>query len=305
MPEVIEAKSYADLLRLHLNNKIVESVSIDNGRYKKKGPFTGYSILKKILPCKVTNVCSKGKMIYIEFDKEYWLVSKLGLSGGWCWKSFKSDKYVFPSIFDVYSKYEPKAKTDRYTENLLKHLNFKISTKSGALYYHDVLSYGTLELVDKNKLDIILNKLGPDIMDKHTTFNVWYDRITLNKNLNKYICNVLVDQSVISGIGNYLRADILYASKIYPFKLVANLTKRQLRTIYNCSKMLTWGIYDNNRGIKLGWTNSKSMIPSNYDRLFLIYQQSTDIYGNPVYTVQNVNAGQKRTVYYVPKIQKK
>lgn len=39
-----------------------------------------------------------------------------------------------------------------------------------------------------------------------------------NKYPNKEICQLLIDQSFVCGIGNYLRSDILYLSKIYPYK---------------------------------------------------------------------------------------
>jgi hypothetical protein len=47
-------------------------------------------------------------------------------------------------------------------------------------------------------------------------FSDFYTHINIRRNLNKPIGNVLMDQKVISGIGNYLRADTLWMSKISP-----------------------------------------------------------------------------------------
>jgi formamidopyrimidine-DNA glycosylase len=75
----------------------------------------------------------------------------------------------------------------------------------------------------------------------------------------------LLDQKVISGICNYLRADILYLSKINPFRKVKDITEKELKIIFKNSKILTWGDYDVKKELYEG--------------------------------------SQKRFIYYVPKIQ--
>ena len=62
-------------------------------------------------------------------------------------------------------------------------------------------------------------------MDKNTTLEVFCNQILKKSNLDKAIGNVIVNQKIISGLGNYLRADILWLSKINPFKKVKKLSK--------------------------------------------------------------------------------
>ena len=47
----------------------------------------------------------------------------------------------------------------------------------------------------------------------------------------KKIGNLIVDQKVISGIGNYLRADILYQSTISPYRTIKSLNEEDLKNI--------------------------------------------------------------------------
>ena len=113
------------------------------------------------------------------------------------------------------------------------------------------MSFGTITLFDsKVKLDKKLSTLGVYIVDKDTTFKVFKEQIEKDKNLNKEIGNVIVNQKVVSGIGNYLRSDILWMSKISPFRKVKDISDVELKKIYNNSRLLIWSSYDYEQGIK-------------------------------------------------------
>lgn len=305
MPEIIEVRNYADLIKKKLKNKKIVEINILNGRYKKKGPFENYKKLKKNLPFELLDVKTKGKMIYFIFDNNLFLVSKLGLMGGWCWLNNNDDKYDHSEHHKYYSQYGDKKMMDNYMRNSLNHLNFEIVTKEGKLYYYDVLSYGTLKCIDNQEdMNKILNSIGPDIMEKTTTFEVFKNQILKKTNMDKYIGNILINQKIISGLGNYLRADILWLSKISPFRKVKNLSEQEIENIFiNCKKLI-FGIYDKKNALKLKIINKNSLLPGNFNRLFFIYLQETDIFGNKVLKKELYDGSQKRFIYYVENIQK-
>lgn len=305
MPEIIEVRKCADFIRKKLKNKEIININILNGRYKKKVPFDNYKKLKKNIPLKLIDVKTKGKLLYLIFDNNFYLINRLGLVGGWCFLKNKSEIYDHPDTHKYYMKYGDKKMMESYVVNSLKHLNFEICTNEGTLYYYDMLSYGTLKCVDNNdELNEILNTLGPDIMDNKTTLEVFRNQILKKKNLDKPIGNVIVNQKVISGLGNYLRSDILWLSKINPFDNVEKLSDKQIENIYNNSKILTWGIYNKNQAIKLKIIKKSTKLPSDYKRLFFVYMQEEDIYGNKVVKKELYDGTQKRFITYVPAIQK-
>jgi formamidopyrimidine-DNA glycosylase len=235
-----------------------------------------------------------------------YLINRLGLVDSWCFLKNKSDIYEHTDIYKYYLKYGDKKMMKTYIKNSLNHLNFEIITNEGILYYYDMLSYGTLKCIDNdNELNNILNTIGPDIMDKNTTLEVFRNQIFKKNNLDKAIGNVIVNQKIISGLGNYLRADILWLSKIDPFKKVKKISDNEIEDIYNNSKILTWGIYDKNIAIKLKIIKKSTKLPSDYERLFFIYMQEEDIYGNKVIKKELYDGSQKRFISYVPSIQKK
>ena len=296
MPEIVEVRKYADFITQKMYGKKVEEILILNGRYKKHGKPKGFSLLD--FPFKIISVNTKGKLLYMTLDNGLYIVSTLGLSGGWCFKSTRSDKYDFPNMFEQYQNNE---KLDKYLKRALNHLNIEFVTNHGSLYFFDTLSFGTLSVMDKTELSKKLQKLGPDIMDDSTNFDVFLEKVVQKP--NEKIGNILMDQTVLSGIGNYLRADVLYLSKVNPFRKVKDLSKKELERIYDNCKILTLGEYDRNL-LKKKYKLPIRFLPYDYDRLFFVYMQDTDIHGNKVLKKELYKGSQKRFIYYVDHIQK-
>jgi endonuclease-8 len=300
MPEVIEVMKYADFIKKHIKNKYITEINILNGRYKKHGPFEMYETLVKKLPLKVIDIKTKGKFLYFIIENGFYLFSTLGLQGGWTYKSNKSKKkFEFPNLIN----YINNNVMEKYRTRSINHLNVEFVTKDGSLYFHDVLSFGTLKIIDnKNDLDKKLNSIGPDIMD--TSYNVFLEQIKKKKNLDKYIGNVIVNQKVISGIGNYLRSDILWLCHISPFRKVKDLKDEKILEIYNNALLLIWGDYDYNKGVELKYIKKKDKLPSDYKRDFFVYMHDKDIYNNNVIKEKLYEGSQERFIHWVPKIQK-
>src|SRR5690606_16237701 len=96
------------------------------------------------------------------------------------------------------------------------------------LYFNDVRNFGNMEIT--NNIEILnnkLNSLAPDFLKEDFTNNEFHQMIVsyvhVNNKLsqarmNKEIVKVLMDQNSIgSGIGNYLVAEILFKAKISPY----------------------------------------------------------------------------------------
>jgi formamidopyrimidine-DNA glycosylase len=309
MPEVVEVRTYADFIREKLHNNPITNITILNGRYKKHAPFELFQYFKSHTPLKVVDVKSKGKLMYFVFENDYYLLSTLGLSGGWVFiKNTENDldniteeNYQHPFALQYLYDMDTKA----YLKKMSHHLNVKFSTNEGSLYFYDMLSFGTLKGIHgTTELEKKLKTLGPDIMSNLTTFDVFFDMIKKKTNLDKEIGNVLVNQKVISGLGNYLRADILWLSKISPFRKVKDLSKSDLQKIFHNSKSLSWGLYNRKEGIKLNIISESDKIPMDYKRNFFVYMGKTDINGHEIKTDKLFEGSQPRTIHWVPEVQK-
>lgn len=80
-----------------------------------------------------------------------------------------------------------------------------------------------------------LASLGPDALPYEgdgafdaTTFR---ERLLAPEHLDRTIGAALLDQQIVSGIGNYLRAEILFACRLDPWRRVADLSPDELDSL--------------------------------------------------------------------------
>ena len=269
MPEGPEVARYADFLDKRLKAKSISCIDIISGRYKKHGPFPGYENIPTNIP--VERVSCYGKLLYFLFDDENHsnLMSTLGMSGAW-------------------------------QNHATKHTRVIIRVSDGGcVYYNDIRNFGTLKYNKSYQaLDDKVDSLGLDFLKTSYRINELENYMSLR--WDKTISEFLMDQRMCAGIGNYLKAEILYASKISPHRkvkdissdervvLLENLTKIS-RTSYHFggATISTYRDKDGNEGL--------------YNRRFAVYNQKTDPLGNNVIKEKTKD---KRTTHWVPNIQK-
>jgi len=76
----------------------------------------------------------------------------------------------------------------------------------------------------------ILATLGPDALPYGGRFSTreFQRRLFLPQHQQETIGAALLNQQIVAGLGNYLRAEILFACKLNPWLTVADLTKRNV-----------------------------------------------------------------------------
>ena len=248
-------------------------------RYNKKAPdgFNEFQQSVQQTPTKVIKVANKGKFIYWTFSNGYILFQTLGLSGGW----FHTEKNNSGCQF------------------FFKHL------KTGdiqSLFYDDQRRFGTLKFINNQaELDAKLATIGPDLLND-TDFDLadWLTIFHTRRNQNKMIFKVITDQKIVSGIGNYLKAEILYEAKISPHRLVHTLTDNELSTLYTVAKKQI------KQSFKSGGTSIKNY--SDIDNKDGTYSYQLKVYGKKKDPHGNSVKGEKigrdsQTTYWVPNIQ--
>ena len=125
----------------------------------------------------------------------------LGLSGEWFYKKDNSDKMTHEIHPEIFSKDE----INVYMNNALKHITVEFHFESEILYFYDQLSFGTIKIFNEEELNNKLNTIGLDIMNENTTLEMFINKINQINNSKKVIGNILLNQKIISGVGNYLR----------------------------------------------------------------------------------------------------
>jgi len=114
------------------------------------------------------------------------------------------------------------------------------------LYYRDTRKFGRWKLV--NDPQEILSKLGPDALTRQFTRR--YFREALHKR-HRMIKPLILDQSIVAGLGNIYADEALWEAKIHPKRRSDSLTDAELDTLFNAIKhVLKIGV--KNRGTSLG-----------------------------------------------------
>ena len=83
-----------------------------------------------------------------------------------------------------------------------------------------------------------IGRLGPEGLAGSTTPALLANRLAGFGRRN--LATALLDQSVIAGLGNYLRADILFAARLSPRLQVGDMSTAQLNTLAKIIHQLTW-----------------------------------------------------------------
>jgi len=269
MPEGPECKTLVDDLNEAIAGKTIHVISITGGRYLSQ-PFVGFDDLSELLPLTVVSVKVKGKFIWFECSNEISLWSTLGMTGWWSENSGKYDRIVLSFSTEA---------SDEECQNL---------------YYSDTRNFGTFKVCQSAKeLDQKLRSLGPDIMD-----NIGFDlfETSLRKKNNWNICKALMDQSVVSGIGNYCKAEILYRCSISPFRLVSEISRDEMLLLHSISYTVLTDSYAS-RGIKGGPTTGNS---GGCQFVLHVYGKRTCPAGHSIRTDKTPDG---RTTHWVAEIQ--
>jgi len=272
MPEGPELKRSRDEIRdILLGKKIHHMSPTGDGRYRSVPPV-GYREAFELLPLEVEGVDTKGKFMW-------WTLR----SGGrrvymWC-------------TYGMSGQWSPRHK---------KHTAFIVEHDAGRLHFVDPRRFGTLKFVeDERDHTAKLRSLGPDVLgDPPVALELFAERLLLKPSRN--IAETLMDQTCISGVGNYLRAEILWTSRVSPWRQVADLTAEEVVRIHDASLSICRASYESG-GSTLYTYEGVDGEPGGYGSRFAVYGRSTDAEGGEV---ERRTDGDGRTVHWSPSRQK-
>ena len=128
-----------------------------------------------------------------------------------------------------------------------RHVHFVISFSNGKhLALSDVRKFGKVTLIDAKNIDEVhgsdhLKNIGPEPLEKSFDLKMFVSRINLRK--NGKIKQVLMDQSIIAGIGNIYADESLWRAGIHPLERVENIQPARSKLLFGAiKKTLTRGI---------------------------------------------------------------
>ena len=209
MPEGPELKHSRDVLRdLLLGKSITRIFTTPNGRYKSQIPV-GMESIESNLPLKVTGVDVKGKFMWWTLEgggRQYFVWITYGMSGQWSPHRGKHASFIV-----------------EYNGS-----GVPVTRDTQMIFFNDPRHFGTIKFVAiEGELRAKLKTLGPSILDDvPMTPEIFAERIL--KKPNRTISEALMDQSCVSGCGNYIKAECLYRSGVSPHRGVTELESNEV-----------------------------------------------------------------------------
>jgi len=222
MPELPEVETIVRGLKKEILNLKIEDVWSDSQTMIKK-PKQFLSFKKELKGKTVKDVRRRGKNILIDLSDNKVLLVHQKISGHLLYGKWKEEngKWV--------SELQGDLLTD-FWNNFLHFIVYFDNNKQLAL--SDMRKFSKIELWDRDELDVskYLQSLGPEPLEKDFTFKKFKE--ALNKRRSGKIKQILMDQKIIVGIGNIYANEILWRSKVNPFKDLKKLKEEDLKKIY-------------------------------------------------------------------------
>lgn len=264
MPECAEVQLYTDALQKEYGGKTIRDMKIVGGRYLKE-TIQNYNI--DSIPMEEISFHCRGKFLYWKSsDKELNLAISLGMTG-----SFSKEKQKHSAI------------------------QFTFDDDS-VLYFNDIRRFGRVKFVDEKSLLEKLSYLKWDVLKEEAPQNI---NTLIRVHGNCSIGIITLSQEIFSGIGNYLRNEILYRAKISPLRLAKDLSNEDIIKICNETKNVTRAAYDSGGASLLTYTDFYGK-RGNYSEQFQVYGRKHTPDGKKI--VKTKLAG--RSIFYVPEFQK-
>ena len=208
MPELPEVETVKNTLKNQIINKQIKTVKVYYpGIIANKQPK---DFIKELENETIQDIKRKGKWLIYELDNHY-LLSHLRMEG----------KYIL--------------KDPSFPQEKHQHIIFQFTDETD-LRYVDTRKFGKMYLFNKNENIFAkppLNELG---------LEPWDDKLVPNYLKKQYqnkiipIKTALLDQGIITGIGNIYADEILFLSKINPLEPCQSLTNLQLERIITNTK---------------------------------------------------------------------
>ena len=206
MPELPEVETIRRGLKDFIINKKIEKIDI-----LCEKSFIGSPVLGT-----VKNIRRFGKALILDLDNGYSLMIHLRMTG--------------QLIYDGKERYAAGHPSDNFTDNLPnKQTRVILKFAGGTLYFNDQRKFGFIKTIKTSEIenDAFIKKLAKEPWQMSS--DEFYEK--LQKHKNSPIKAVILDQTIICGLGNIYADESLFMSKIHPATKAGALTKKEASTL--------------------------------------------------------------------------
>lgn len=219
MPEIAEAHTMADQLKIAVGYDIVviDVYSDSPNKFQNIHLAKGQSII---------NVFAIGKHVIFQLVDGF-IYTTLSMTGKWLLKSDNLLKYQ--DYFKLRLGYGRR--------------EGRVTRVKGYMYFADPRTWGNVRYLNHDEYNVEISKLGPDPLNNELQLDYWRGMITKKSIGGRHVVDFLNDQKILSGLGNWLRAEILYEARIHPFYPISELNEEQIDNLFSAVFTVVTGAY--------------------------------------------------------------
>jgi formamidopyrimidine-DNA glycosylase len=292
MPELPEVETIVRDLNRKVLNRTFLNVWTDFPKMIKRPRDPG-EFRKGIKGKKITKVWRRAKNIIFELSDNHSLLIHQKMTGHLLLGKWKLEDGRWLSKIPGPLKDDP---MNRFLHLIFWLDNGKQLALSDLRKFAKVELWKTKELKESGEL----KSLGPEPLERNFTFKR-FKGVLARKKKGK-IKQVLMNQTVIAGIGNIYSDEILWLAKIHPFKNISKLKEKELQKIFEVIKKIL------PLAIKLGGESFSdyrrlSGEKGYYDRARKVYRREGEKCSRCGTIIRRVKIG-GRSAHFCPKCQK-
>jgi len=264
LPEIMIIRN--DLRKVLPGKKVVKIDTLHNYPLNPtKTHFDEYVLVNTF-----TEVLNIAKLLVLKMSSGYYIAIHLKMTGN--------------ILYNVHDKY----------------VKISLTLDDGKiLHYSTIRKLGYFEVWDQNKLDTYAARLGKTALESNLEPQEF---ISLIQGKNTSIRSALLDQSLVSGIGNIYANDALYLSKIHPKTLSKGLSSAKLATLFkNIKKVMNHSL--KNRGSSMNRYKDIYGVSGSHQNHFWVYGNKGNCCTQCTSSVIEFEKVQGKGIYYCPTCQ--
>ncbi len=227
MPELPEVETIKIGLAKLLPGRVIADVWHD---WQKSFPNAPADVARFMINAKTMSVKRRAKVLLIELSSEYSLVIHLKMTGQLVFVP-KAQKQATGSDGRFGAGHPTKSLVgelpDKSTRVVLDY------TDGSKLFFNDQRKFGWMRLlptVEVPEIDF-MQKVGPEPLEDDFTVDKFINNILRRR--QSAIKAVLLDQTVLAGVGNIYADESLWAAKIHPTMLAGQIPRTKLIKLYS------------------------------------------------------------------------
>ena len=216
MPELPEVQTIVSELDEKISRKTVSAVEVF--KYKSVRPMNK-KFARGIVGKKIIGVTRRAKMIIIELSGKKYLLIHLKMTGQLVFRN-KAGRGV--------SGGHPISAAQKLPGKFTRaEFDFRDGSK---LFFNDIRRFGWIKLVDEKTFKEETDKYGLEPLSEDFSLKNFKEK--LKHYPNRKIKQVLLDQSLIAGVGNIYADEAAFAAKVMPTRPAQSLTEKEINDLH-------------------------------------------------------------------------